>query len=218
MAHQAAWGDTGQPLDKLEDVPHDPSWVKLLPVGCTVLSATGHGASYWSQSGKIDVQLQDGGNDSFFIKVLSLHTSFSLGLDLTVRKLSRTEIGKTMVKGEYESMKMLHLVSPNSVPKPIGYGTYETNDDIHFFICEFIELYDELPDVVDFCQAIAQLHMQSIDYSPDGNPCIESEGTFVPEKVSHDITMLNLSESYTNQELWFGTTRRDDDDKGGTWF
>ncbi|RMZ87070.1 hypothetical protein DV736_g5705, partial [Chaetothyriales sp. CBS 134916] len=150
MAHQSAWGDTGQPLDKLEYVPRDPSWIKLLPEGCTVLSATGHGASYWSQSGKIDVRLQDGGNDSFFIK------------------LSRTEIGKTMVEGEYESMKMLHLVAPDSVPKPIGYGTYESNDDIHFFMCEFVELYDELPDVVDFCQTIARLHVQSMDHSPNG--------------------------------------------------
>jgi fructosamine-3-kinase len=72
-----------------------------------------------------------------------------------------------MAEGEFESMKMLDSVSPEMVPKPIGYGTYEANDDIHFFLCEFVDLYDELPDVVDFCQGITDLHRKSMKYAPD---------------------------------------------------
>lgn len=28
MAHQATWGDTGQPLEKLDEVPLDDNWIK----------------------------------------------------------------------------------------------------------------------------------------------------------------------------------------------
>ena len=72
-----------------------------------------------------------------------------------------------MAQGEYESMKMLHTISPDMVPLPIGFGTYESNEDVHFFLCEFIDLYDEVPDVVDFCKSIADLHITSMDYSPN---------------------------------------------------
>lgn len=41
----------------------------VLPEGSSVISAAGHGASFWSQSGKIDVRLLDGQNESYFIKV-----------------------------------------------------------------------------------------------------------------------------------------------------
>lgn len=83
---QAAWGDTGQPLDKLDQVPRDSRWEQcaynlknfephwltpgpVLPPDSSIISAIGYGASYWSQSGKIDVRLADGTPESFFIKV-----------------------------------------------------------------------------------------------------------------------------------------------------
>ncbi|KAI9695528.1 MAG: hypothetical protein M1820_008541 [Bogoriella megaspora] len=134
----------------------------VLPEGSSVVTAVGHGASYWSQSGRIDVRLSSGQNESYFIK------------------LSRTEVGKVMVEGEFESMKMLHLVSPHMVPKPIGFGTYESDSDIHFFLCEYVDLYDELPDVVDFCRSVAELHMNSMDHSPNskfGFPVVTCNGT-----------------------------------------
>lgn len=51
--------------------PKQPSAniVKVLPEGHSIISATGHGASHWSQSGKIDVRLADGDPASYFIKV-----------------------------------------------------------------------------------------------------------------------------------------------------
>lgn len=73
-----------------------------------------------------------------------------------------------MVEGEFNSMTMLHKFAPEMVPKPIGFGTYESNDDIHFFLCEFIDLYDELPDIVDFCKGLADMHLRSMDNSPNG--------------------------------------------------
>ena len=72
-----------------------------------------------------------------------------------------------MAEGEFESMRLLHNISPEMVPKPIGCGTYEAYDDMHFFLCEFVDLYDELPDVVDFCQSLADLHRNSMKYAPE---------------------------------------------------
>src|ERR1700761_7635235 len=73
-----------------------------------------------------------------------------------------------MVRGECESMRALYAVSPDMVPKPIGYGTYESDPNTHFFLCEFVDLYDELPDVVDFCEKVADLHRRSMALSKNG--------------------------------------------------
>ena len=64
-------------------------------------------------------------------------------------------------------MKLLHAVSPDPIPKPINYGTYESDEDTHFFLCEFIDIHTELPNVSDFCTRLADLHLRSQDHSPN---------------------------------------------------
>lgn len=71
-----------------------------------------------------------------------------------------------MLSGEHESTTALYSFSPDIVPKPIGHGTYESDENIHFFLCQFVDMNDELPDIVDFCQAIADLHLRSMEHSP----------------------------------------------------
>jgi protein-ribulosamine 3-kinase len=73
-----------------------------------------------------------------------------------------------MVKGEYASMRALSDISPNFVPHPVGHGTYESDPDNHFLLCNFIDMADELPEVVDFCTKLADLHCRSMDKSPNG--------------------------------------------------
>ncbi len=70
-----------------------------------------------------------------------------------------------MAQGEYEGVKLLHSISPDLVPGPIGVGTYETDENLHFVLSHFVDMYDEVPDVVDFCKSIADLHHRSMDYS-----------------------------------------------------
>jgi protein-ribulosamine 3-kinase len=74
-----------------------------------------------------------------------------------------------MAEGEFESMKALRGALPELVPRPIGWGTYESDENIHFFLCEFVDLYDELPDVVDFCSAIAEMHQRSMTMTRSDN-------------------------------------------------
>lgn len=82
-------------------------------------------------------------------------------------KLSLTDRGKMMSEGERLSMEQLYNANPDIVPKPIASGTFESNDPkYHFFMCEFIDLYDELPDMVDFCTSVAKLHTKSMEQAP----------------------------------------------------
>ncbi|MCJ1405747.1 hypothetical protein MMC11_008977 [Xylographa trunciseda] len=126
----------------------DPSVAAALPKGCRVLFTEGHGLSFWANTGRIDVELVNGTLQSFFLKVIS------------------KELGKNMVHGEFESMKAIYTLLPDFAPKPIAWGTYETVKDTHFFLCEFRDMSDEMPDPHKFTSRLAALHQNS--KSPNG--------------------------------------------------
>ena len=71
-----------------------------------------------------------------------------------------------MMEGEYESMKVLHAVTPRFAPKPIAWGAFKSNPDQHFFVSDFHEMDDELPELKKFCASLAQMHRESA--SPNG--------------------------------------------------
>ncbi|MCJ1356773.1 MAG: hypothetical protein MMC33_006769 [Icmadophila ericetorum] len=126
----------------------DPSVTAELPKGCRVLSTESHGVSFWANTGRIDVELANGAVQTFFIKVLS------------------KDVGKNMVHGEFESMKAIYKLLPEFAPKPIAWGTYETIPETHFFLCEFREMIDDMPDPHKFAVRLAALHQNS--KSPNG--------------------------------------------------
>ncbi|MDI1493193.1 MAG: hypothetical protein OHK93_004981 [Ramalina farinacea] len=130
------------------NVKLDPSVLKVLPNDCRVVSTETHGVSFWANTGRIDVNLSNGQPHSFFIKVIS------------------TEIGRQMMCSEYECMKAIHMTSPDFVPKPVAWGTYETIPDTHFFLCDFRDMIDEMPDPYQFSSRLAAMHQDS--KSPDG--------------------------------------------------
>lgn len=68
--------------------------------------------------------------------------------------------------GEYESMQSICAITPTFVPRPIAWGTFQTNEDLHFFLCDFHEMDLELPDVDRFTARLAELHRNST--SPNG--------------------------------------------------
>jgi protein-ribulosamine 3-kinase len=119
-----------------------------LPEGCKVISTESHGVSFWAQTGRIDVLLHDGTPQSFFIKVVS------------------KELGMNMTKGEFLSISAIHNVLPEFVPRPISHGTYRTVPDTHFFLCEFREMIDDMPDPRKFAALLSTLHQKSS--SPTG--------------------------------------------------
>lgn len=95
------------------------------------MSTERHGISFWAASGRIDIEMGDGSPQTFFIKVVS------------------KDRGRQMMNGEFESMAAIHSLVPDLAPKPIAWGTYQTVPDTHFFLCEYREMTEELPDVHD---------------------------------------------------------------------
>lgn len=71
-----------------------------------------------------------------------------------------------MIYGEFESMKAIYAVLPDFAPKPIAWGTYQTLPDTHFFLCDYREMIDEMPDPHKFTSRLAALHQKS--QSPNG--------------------------------------------------
>ena len=72
-----------------------------------------------------------------------------------------------MVSGEFVSMKTLHDTLPNLTPTPIAWGTYTADPNIHFYLCEFVEMEDQdLPDANGLASSLAELHKQAL--SPNG--------------------------------------------------
>ena len=63
-----------------------------------------------------------------------------------------------MVSGEFFSMRALHTAIPDAVANPIAWGTYASDTNIHFFLCSFVEMTDDLPDIEAFTAKIAELH------------------------------------------------------------
>ena len=86
-----------------------------------MLSVQAHGKSFWAETNRIDAQQlsDDNAHRAFFVKTL------------------RHAVGKAMVRGEFESMRAIHAVSPSFVPRPVAWGTLRDVPDAHFFLCEF---------------------------------------------------------------------------------
>ncbi|KAK8063113.1 hypothetical protein PG997_015210 [Apiospora hydei] len=137
--------------DRIREVSlagHHLSQLDALPKHCRVVSTQAHGASFFANTGRIKAELQDGTSQSFFIKVVS------------------GEVGKNMVAGEFEPMKAIRALLPEFVPAPIAHGTYESCPDTHFFLCEFRNMVEEMPDPYKFAAQLAALHQSS--KSPTG--------------------------------------------------
>lgn len=118
-----------------------------------MVSSARHGSSFWENTftGRINVILQDGTPQSYFIKVLT------------------KDLGKSILRGEYESMKAIHAVAPDYTPKPIAWGTYKQDPDTHFFLCEYREMIlarDRMPDPGPFVERLSAIHQRS--ESPNG--------------------------------------------------
>ncbi|KAI0016136.1 Fructosamine kinase-domain-containing protein [Xylariomycetidae sp. FL0641] len=115
-----------------------------LPEGSQVLAIEPSGSSYWARTARIDTVNADGEDASYFIKV------------------HQGKTGHDLVFGEFHAMKTLWDVMPEMVARPYGYGTYEKMDDVHFFLCAFHELTDDIPDIDDFPAMVAELHRRGV--------------------------------------------------------
>ena len=70
------------------------------------------------------------------------------------------------MNGEFESMKALFATSPDFMPRPHDWGSYKSIPDTHFFLCDFHDMVEELPEITNFTKSVAELHRKSL---PAGN-------------------------------------------------
>ncbi|KAH6860865.1 hypothetical protein BKA58DRAFT_443645 [Alternaria rosae] len=120
-----------------------------LPEGSKVLSANRHGFSDWTVTTCLVVVLPDGAEKNYFLKIAT------------------DEAGRVIMEGEYNPMTSLYEISPYFVPKPHTWGKSKLEaPETYFFLCDFIDMTNPLPEPTLFCAKLAQLHKSS--QSPKG--------------------------------------------------
>ncbi|KAL8712660.1 MAG: hypothetical protein Q9220_003192 [cf. Caloplaca sp. 1 TL-2023] len=71
------------------------------------------------------------------------------------------------MEGEYNSMSELFKLAPSFLPRPYAWGVFRRQDPTtHFFLCDFVDMENEMPDPSSFCARLAEIHQNSI--SPTG--------------------------------------------------
>ncbi|KAK7953381.1 hypothetical protein PG996_014272 [Apiospora saccharicola] len=128
----------------------DRSLMAAFPEGSNVLEVTPSGVSAWVKTVKIDIQLPDGTVKSYFKKGAPGHR------------------GLGMMEGTYMSEKLIHSFIPEHVPAPLAFGSYESLPNMHYYICDYGDMTDDLPDPARFGQTFAKLHLNSMGKSPTG--------------------------------------------------
>ncbi|KAG8525534.1 uncharacterized protein KY384_009178 [Bacidia gigantensis] len=131
------------------DFPLDENVLEEFPSDTKVLSANRFGTSAWTITGRITVEHSDGANARYFLKCAA------------------EDRGRIMMEGEYNAMSELYKTMPNFVPKPVAQGKCRLgNPDTYYFLSEFIDMNDRIPEPNQLCSKLAQLHRDSI--SPTG--------------------------------------------------
>lgn len=143
--------------------------------------------SLWGHTGMITVQLHAGELKNYFLKVSKAlyYICESGGLLPQARTYTPSAIhqtaslgdtGQAMMRGEFESLRAMHAVSPTIVPEPYAWGNYssspsssstaEKGEETYYLLTEFREVGQQPPDPARFAARIAELHKTSV--SPTG--------------------------------------------------
>ncbi|RYN35641.1 hypothetical protein AA0113_g1281 [Alternaria arborescens] len=118
--------------------------VEVLLEGSKVLSAHSYGSSAWTVTARLNVILPSGIEKKFFLKVAT------------------EEPGRVMMEGEFNSMSSLYQNSPGFIPEPLTWGKFKMKTpETYFFLCDFINMTNGMPDPVQFCAKLAELHRTS---------------------------------------------------------
>jgi fructosamine-3-kinase len=127
----------------------DPSIIAEFPEGTKFLSAANNGTAGWTPSARLNIELPDGTQRKYFLK-------YEAG-----------DRGRLAMEAEHNAMVELYQTMPTFVPKPHTWGKYrEIHVNTYFFLSQFVEMSDRVPDPNQLCSKLAQLHRNSV--SPTG--------------------------------------------------
>ena len=92
------------------------------------------------------------------------------------------------MRGEFASQEAMYRYIPNMVPKPIISGQYASDPKMYFYLCEFVEMTEEIPRPPKFCARLASLHLQSMEDSPGkyGYDFNTTQGNIPLDNTWHD--------------------------------
>lgn len=134
-----------------------------------MLQADSFGASAWTVTARINVETAEGASKRFFLKV-SLYYRMRPPfhpLFLKFSKCATEDAGRIMMEGEYNAMCELYKTMPSFVPQPHTWGKFGiSTPETYFFLCDFIDMNNKLPDPARFCSRLKELHCTS--ESPTG--------------------------------------------------
>jgi len=131
------------------DFPLDENVISCLPQNTKFLSAERYGSSAWTVTARITTELADGTPKKYFLKCAT------------------EDAGRAMMEGEYWAMTELFKTIPTAIPKPIARGRFQTErPPTFFFLCDFVDMSDQVPDPDKLCALIIDLHRNSV--SPTG--------------------------------------------------
>ncbi|KAL8704321.1 MAG: hypothetical protein Q9201_002507 [Fulgogasparrea decipioides] len=130
--------------------PMDEAVIEALQRGTTFLSVEHFGTSAWTITGKVTTKERDASEKLYFLKV------------------AYGEHGGIMLRGEYESSKIIYKLNSDFIPEPFGFGRYKVkNPATYFYLSEFVDMdVATAPEPVDFTSRLAEMH--KVSQSPTG--------------------------------------------------
>ncbi|KAJ3535029.1 hypothetical protein NM208_g7305 [Fusarium decemcellulare] len=100
-------------------------------------------------------------------------------------KLAKSQLGMSMLRGEYESMLLLHSIVPNYSAQPVGWGTCSSEPDHYFYISDYHDLVSQQPEVKSLCAITAQFHNDSANLLEKGQVHPKPGGRFGFHVATH---------------------------------
>ncbi|KAK8040705.1 Fructosamine/Ketosamine-3-kinase [Apiospora marii] len=166
----------------LEAIEVDDTLLKSFPKASKFVSAERHGASFWTSTARIDLELADGTPYRLFLKTAT------------------GDLGMSILRGEYHGVKAIHRFTPDGIPRPVAWGTYMSDPNTHFYLCEFMDMKNELPDIQKFSSMLAKLHQDSMA-SPDSPSRFGFHAMTHEGSMYQDVTWCTTWEEFFRRRL-----------------
>ena len=104
-------------------------------------------------------------------------------------------VGKSMMTGTYESESAVYSHVPQNVPRPIACDHYQDDENMWFYLAEYHDMVDEIPNPHHFVSVVARLHRESMGKSPNGQ-----FGFHVPTHMANIAILNGVDQSW---ESWY---------------
>ncbi|KAF6836766.1 hypothetical protein CPLU01_03560 [Colletotrichum plurivorum] len=152
----------------LRDVTVDDAIMACIPrAENAIVTTTSIGDSSWSRPLQVTLGRGTLQTRSYFVKI------------------TKTSTGMSMLRGEYESMAMLHSIIPQHTVTPIAWGTCSSTLDHYFYVSSFHEFGVEPPTPSALAALTASFHTLSAEAFAAQTIQPASAGRFGFHTVTH---------------------------------